>query len=1117
MQQRSESQSADFEFDWVDANATPAMQQVRLPLTGTIVAGLDAAEPTVVPIQTDGQDQAAISVDGEQAQEIPIHPASITGNFDGVSYDFARTAYDFFARPEMEASPSLEMLQGASATVETETSMAGDVPAETEATKGDLPPAVAVAVAQASDRPSTPPVAAPNLTRISNPQYRVSARKGEASAKDCSGKEMSSNPPANDIYPSIEIPASQSEASTKKAEATAAVVANNVVEQAQMLASASATTYMPIEMAASRPSVSEEGSTSLQVAVEPTQSRIAVTAPNAVPVQNRKAPMASITAMDETAVFTTTTDGPAISHVAAVGQPTTQPSPSKVTLGAKAAGNADADDAHPTTSFRADSAPSMLLDTAIPGNRVAADRRAVKYESTAISSPAIESQANTVTSESSESSPIMGGLPRNADFPTPTAPVETTRRMGANDGVAPAVGDSQARISSVPVSSAARLMLSSQQGATNVQMTAQTSAPVGNEVGIDLLRSSETVSKPVPVTGGNARVAERTASTTFTGFAPAAMPAGVSAAAVVQETKLSAGKAQSSTQPAESETPFAAEASVTSADTEALPLATVYTAPQDYAPLARPAQPLITQRSTASSIHTSGGQVFAENIGMIGEKPEAEAKTSVIARQAPEAGDADSLTRAVELPAPVVLSDGTLRRFVQNPLTQVASTKTPPVSQSLTSKTAQANESPAAATTQAWVSASATGEEATVIADALRSAGFAISQTAQENAATDDAVLQPAQLTPRTLASPSSLAKPAGMALPNSSTPVSVGAVQSASRNSGNIRQIVSSTVSQEPVSLSPQSQSSVSNSSQQVSLDPAAFPTQSAAIPASDMIAAPSAPATETAASTTAVNLDAKAANLAPLSARALRASVMAPQVSNKRNSQKVDGKKEAKSGTTDGILVASKPAIMANDDRNNLPLSNTGEMPSVAVMAADRSAKADFSRQMDRPESSLHESVSRTMNVVKEVAEKLQTKSERTVDFDLNFRSGEHLTVSLEFRRGEVHTTFRTNSVELRDTLSREWQATMPAMLQGKESVRLSEPTFTQGSSAVRNDATNLDGQAARQNQQQARDQGSQESARGFSFSRQSHNNAVDKSEPVATPRALVLDGSRRLHTFA
>jgi hypothetical protein len=258
------------------------------------------------------------------------------------------------------------------------------------------------------------------------------------------------------------------------------------------------------------------------------------------------------------------------------------------------------------------------------------------------------------------------------------------------------------------------------------------------------------------------------------------------------------------------------------------------------------------------------------------------------------------------------------------------------------------------------------------------------------------------------------------------------------------------------------------------------------------------------------------KEEKFAAQSAQIFKSGALAPQVGNKRNTQKIDGKRETGGEADDGIVVASKIATMFNDDRNTLQLPSSGEVPSAAVAAVDRSAKAEFPKQADHQNDPLQESVSRTMNVVREVAEKIQAKAERTVDFDLDFRSGEHVSVSLEFRRGEVYTTFRTNSNELRDTLSREWQSTMPTMVQGKEAVRLAEPTFTQSNNAARGDSSSLDGQSARQ-QQQAQSQGSSESSRGFSFSRSSRKGTADKSEPVVASRAQVLDGSRRLQTFA
>jgi len=134
----------------------------------------------------------------------------------------------------------------------------------------------------------------------------------------------------------------------------------------------------------------------------------------------------------------------------------------------------------------------------------------------------------------------------------------------------------------------------------------------------------------------------------------------------------------------------------------------------------------------------------------------------------------------------------------------------------------------------------------------------------------------------------------------------------------------------------------------------------------------------------------------------------------------------------------------------------------------------------------------------------------------------SGVDLGVRVELRGENVHTTFRTDSPELRAALAQEWQS-VAAGHGADRSMRLAEPVFTSNaphtaSSASSNTSSNSDfGGADQRGSQQRQDQGApSEWSRFRALSRSS------ESAPVTAPAtgAVRLPTSAapgRLHTFA
>jgi hypothetical protein len=136
----------------------------------------------------------------------------------------------------------------------------------------------------------------------------------------------------------------------------------------------------------------------------------------------------------------------------------------------------------------------------------------------------------------------------------------------------------------------------------------------------------------------------------------------------------------------------------------------------------------------------------------------------------------------------------------------------------------------------------------------------------------------------------------------------------------------------------------------------------------------------------------------------------------------------------------------------------------------------------------------------VVREVAElthDFRMRERSSVEVKFNFKDEPDLTVRLAYRDGDVHTTFRTDSDELRAALGREWHGYAAAMAPELRTYRIVDPVFTASNSTT--DFT------------QGRDAGS--SAGGDAGQRQS----ASHPEQAGLPRSASPSGEFRPHTPA
>ena len=173
---------------------------------------------------------------------------------------------------------------------------------------------------------------------------------------------------------------------------------------------------------------------------------------------------------------------------------------------------------------------------------------------------------------------------------------------------------------------------------------------------------------------------------------------------------------------------------------------------------------------------------------------------------------------------------------------------------------------------------------------------------------------------------------------------------------------------------------------------------------------------------------------------------------------------------------------------------------------MAATADAKSDptaLPAQVNLP-STAHRAVEAVLNAT----ERFASRDQNSVNLQFTV-GGSDLNVRVELRAGEVHTTFRTDSAELRAALSNEWQS-VTSQSSGDRSIRLATPVFTSGTGT--GTSTSGDG-TQRQAQQQP------EARQAFSMtSSAARNSFTTTSVPTAAtaPRTSAAN-SVHLHTLA
>lgn len=207
-------------------------------------------------------------------------------------------------------------------------------------------------------------------------------------------------------------------------------------------------------------------------------------------------------------------------------------------------------------------------------------------------------------------------------------------------------------------------------------------------------------------------------------------------------------------------------------------------------------------------------------------------------------------------------------------------------------------------------------------------------------------------------------------------------------------------------------------------------------------------------------------------------------------------------------GIGVAKPDATMpAGSTFARSPIS---EAPPVTASPsiADTRSSTDSVPQPVMLTSSAH----RAVEAVLDATDRFAARDQHSVNLQFSV-GGTDLSVRVEMRSGEVHTTFRTDSPELRAALSSEWNS-MTSQQNGDRSARLASPVFTGNDQAGTSTSFSGDG-ASRQRDPQSREPAAQNS--GFAASRRDPAPTGSSSNSNSPMTRSVAVNSVHLHTLA
>ncbi len=153
-------------------------------------------------------------------------------------------------------------------------------------------------------------------------------------------------------------------------------------------------------------------------------------------------------------------------------------------------------------------------------------------------------------------------------------------------------------------------------------------------------------------------------------------------------------------------------------------------------------------------------------------------------------------------------------------------------------------------------------------------------------------------------------------------------------------------------------------------------------------------------------------------------------------------DGKQVADADPSVGIAVAKiAPAMSTSAQTDRQPNALMAAVPVATVAASSNAGPGDTQGAVSQQGVA-----QRAVDAALSAAETVSSGAHQAVNMQFSVGNAD-LSLRVELRNGEIHTTFRTDSADLRLDLAHEWQSSNPGS--GNGSLRLAEPVFTSSGS--------------------------------------------------------------------
>ncbi len=149
----------------------------------------------------------------------------------------------------------------------------------------------------------------------------------------------------------------------------------------------------------------------------------------------------------------------------------------------------------------------------------------------------------------------------------------------------------------------------------------------------------------------------------------------------------------------------------------------------------------------------------------------------------------------------------------------------------------------------------------------------------------------------------------------------------------------------------------------------------------------------------------------------------------------------------------------------RDPEPVDGTREIP-LAIPAPDSASAPNAARVAEppvaTPSASAHAVAA--IEAAVDAVNHARIAGHSSVELKLTFADSTQLAVRVELRDGTLHTTFRTDSAELRDVLAHEWTAAVPALAAASRdhALRVADPVFDRAAPGFLSLGSSTGGQA-------------------------------------------------------